>query len=968
MSTPSSSSADEAAQEDVRQFNSVNSVTDSVVLGNVIQIRELHGNLTVSFNQPGYHIEPFPPASQAPEHEHARGQPSRLLMARHEVVPFEGRQQVLADLSAWMTDKSPPISVRLIHAPGGQGKSRLAAHLARNHAAGWQVWRARLPLPSALSGAGQHIDSSAEGLLVIVDYADRWPLSSLRALIADLRVMMGHLPRAMPLRVLLLARSAGWWWNAVENWLDTELGVPSDAVVLLPLGFELSLAQIFRSALKAFTRALRVPEFNRDIVLPVVDTPGFDQVLTVHMAALATVDAWLHGEVPPTEPHRVTDYLLKRERRHWHEWHVQSEEPLHTSPHTISRAVCLATLNGPLPHPSGVDVLRRTHVSDSPEACGQIIEDHAKLYPAQDPGTVLEPLYPDRLGEDFIAVTTPGHSHAAGGVVDPWTETAVRNLLTRHDEDANPAGRSSQVVTVLVETAHRWPHVAECHLYPLLKDYPALALHIDAPTLTRLSELPDVDFGALEAVESVLSTEHRTDVSSGLAAIAVRLAGHRMGQTQDPAERASIQDSLTLTLLTAGLHEQCLVAAREAVEIRRMLATTDPAAHEPALVVSLANFGTVLLTNGRVEEALGTDRETVRLARRLAASNSDLHSSTLASALVGLGNRATEAARGHGAVELWIEALTATSEAVDLLRQLPDHDQSPLLALALNNLGNPLAVLGRPDEALSVSEEAVRISRGLTATKEALHAPLLAMAVRNVAIRLEELGRSEEAFLPAKEAVQLYRGLTAANPIAHEDAFLESLRGLRLLLFGLGRHEEALSPTEEHVAIMQQKASLNPANYQPALAVSLYELSAVLLLMDRLELALEAARESVRAQRVWAALYPIRHWSTLFQALYSVATLLTKLERWDEIQPVADEALNVYHALFTHTGHEPPPLITMQATWLHETAAAHSAESTHALGSQTEQAPSRHSTARFRHLLAKARASVVARRQKHLDS
>jgi tetratricopeptide (TPR) repeat protein len=238
------------------------------------------------------------------------------------------------------------------------------------------------------------------------------------------------------------------------------------------------------------------------------------------------------------------------------------------------------------------------------------------------------------------------------------------------------------------------------------------------------------------------------------------------------------------------------------------------------------------------------------------------------------------------------------------------------------------------------------------------------MALRNVAVRLRELGRSEDALLSIREAVQLHRTLAEANPIAHEDSFLEIQQELINLLFVLGRQEDALEAAEERVAITQRKSRLNPRRYQPELAVSLYELSAVMLTMNRLELALEAARESVRTQRVWAALYPDRHWSTLFQALYGVAALLSKLERWDEIQPVADEALDIYHALFTGTGREPPPLITLQATWLHETAVAHRAEPTRAVGRQIEQAPERHSTTSFRHLLAKVRASVVARRRK----
>jgi hypothetical protein len=55
--------------------------------------------------------------------------------------PFTGRDDDLDELAGWL-DGDDQISVRLVHATGGQGKTRLAGYLAGQCAAsGWAVWR-----------------------------------------------------------------------------------------------------------------------------------------------------------------------------------------------------------------------------------------------------------------------------------------------------------------------------------------------------------------------------------------------------------------------------------------------------------------------------------------------------------------------------------------------------------------------------------------------------------------------------------------------------------------------------------------------------------------------------------------------------------------------------------------------------------------------------------------------------------
>ena len=74
-----------------------------------------------------------------------------------------------------------------------------------------------------------------------------------------------------------------------------------------------------------------------------------------------------------------------------------------------------------------------------------------------------------------------------------------------------------------------------------------------------------------------------------------------------------------------------------------------------------------------------------------------------------------------------------------------------------------LSELGRADEALAVTAEAVALYRE-PATTPGRRRPDMARALENLGIRLSELGRADEALKPTEEAIALYRGLVAARP------------------------------------------------------------------------------------------------------------------------------------------------------------------------------------------------------------
>jgi hypothetical protein len=98
----------------------------------------------------------------------------------------------------------------------------------------------------------------------------------------------------------------------------------------------------------------------------------------------------------------------------------------------------------------------------------------------------------------------------------------------------------------------------------------------------------------------------------------------------------------------------------------------------------------------------------------------------------------------------------AVSEArVQIARK---DDNAFRLALALDSLGNRLDEVGRDQEALAATEEAVSLWRPIARGNPA-HQPALALVLNSLGVHLIRVGRDQEALTAAEEAVGLWRQL-----------------------------------------------------------------------------------------------------------------------------------------------------------------------------------------------------------------
>ncbi|GAA1613925.1 tetratricopeptide repeat protein [Actinoplanes couchii] len=868
-------------------------VIGRVVFGDDIRITHVGGDVTISVDRPVYRVTPAVIVPVVISASQARAQPSRLLLARHQVVPFTGRDRALEELATWMTDDDT-VSARLIHAAGGQGKSRLADEVSARYArAGWTVWQVRytpvsVPGREITTAPASRVELTSGALLVVVDYADRWPFSAVLALLTQLRQL--HAAASTKVRVLLLARSAGFWWQAIANRADSDLDIQADQIALPSLAADSAddRQALYRVAATRFANALDVPGDNWSA--PDLSGDDFAQVLAVHMTALAAVDAHRHGYVPPVRPHAVSSYLLRREQAHWQEIHAWSEPPMVTPPQVMHRTAFTATLTGVLPRLAARQALLCTALASNETGADQIIDDHRACYPPTAPTTVLEPVHPDRLGEDLIALSTPGHGHDdLPGLTDDWTLTTPDVLLSALGQKQwAPA-----VVTTLVETAYRWPHVRTGQLYSLVRHRPDLVITAGGATLTRLAGIPDVDPEILEILESHLPADRHIDLDIAAAAITEKTVPYRLRHTTDPVVHAQLHMDYARRLSNAGQHTKAVLEYEEATAVYRQLARTDPAVHLSNLAMSLANLGSMLSQLGNHDEALIRVEEAIIILRPLAKRIPAAHLPNLASSVGNLGMIRSGLGHDH-------EALLLMEEAVVLNRKLARTDPNehqPNLAVSLTNLGNMLDRLGRHDDALPPAEEAVTIYRRLAKRDAAVYSPDLATSLTNFGIRLSQLGEYQLALPPTEEAVTIFRQLARKNPNAYLHGFSVSLSNLSARSLQLGHHAQALTASEEAVSINRRLAETNPAVHLPRLASALNNLGTSLKESGRHREALLSTQEAVAISRRMAATNPMIYLPELAGQLTNLASLLAHIGLYEDALAPAEESASIYRRL-----------------------------------------------------------------------
>lgn len=270
-----------------------------------------------------------------------------------------------------------------------------------------------------------------------------------------------------------------------------------------------------------------------------------------------------------------------------------------------------------------------------------------------------------------------------------------------------------------------------------------------------------------------------------------------------------------------------------------------------------------------------------------------LQDAVKASILINLGNWFSDLGR-------WEEALQATREAVTLYRRIEEQEPGAVihaLGKNLNNVGKILSRLGQRDEALQAIEEAVVICRGLMKWRPDIFTPDYGMSLGNLSNALSDLGRREEALSAAQETLEIYRWLAKGNQAAFIPDLARSLTNLATKMSALGQRENALQAAQEAASLFRGLADQHPDAFISELAMSIINLGAMLSNLGQRDEALQTASEAVSLYKQLAELHPDAYTYEMTKGLNNLGNMLGDLGRLEEAHQASQAAVTHYRRL-----------------------------------------------------------------------
>ncbi|WP_314245168.1 hypothetical protein [Streptomyces sp. DSM 40907] len=794
-----------------------------------------------------YVVEPFPDAAGSQEWGTPPA-PSRLLGARHHVIDFVGRHEELESLAQWRDDPSVAWAVQVCCGPGGQGKTRLAQHFAaQSQAQGWQTVTIRPQRPlsalrrprtepaaqNATGGAelqpGRAAESSATGRrtaprrpdrrLVVIDYADRWPVGHLLAALAAIFV-------SSRVRVLLLARAADSWWSRVRAELEGA-EIAHDAVPLAAIApGETERADLFDRAVRQFAEVLQLPGIATARKPAGLADDRYGQVLAIHMAALSAVLASTEASHtdgssgPPSPgpeiPGSLSAPLLRREQAYWRSLAAVDPGAVRTA--DLERTVFIATLTRSTPYDEAVDTVARALEVTRAEA-RVAVEAHSACYPSS--ASVLEPLLPDRLGEDFLALVLPGGTsgdYTPERLTPQWSQDALPHILhvpatpqavrglpgelfgrpAAEPATGGPSParhraartRAQEALGMLVEAAVRWPHVAERHLNTLFGTWPGLALAAGGPVVARFAALAEASPEVLGRIYLLLPWGN-AEFAEAAASALERCLPDLLALGPVPEQHVFLLLEFSHRLGFAGRLHEAADAAVEAVAILEREAVTAPS-HRPGLADALGQLAQIRAASQELEQAIEAGERALEVHEALAADEPAADVLAHSAALVLLATLLVQ-------VDRHADGLPRAEKAVRLLEpaagegpRLPEPEHQARLAEALTMLGAIQADLGAASEAALSNSAATDLYRSLPAQVLVPRQGHALANLNNRAVLLSRAGRVSEAVEAADVAIALAERMYGERPDLHE----ADLARLLTLRSGL-RWQEAPAEAEK---------------------------------------------------------------------------------------------------------------------------------------------------------------------------
>jgi hypothetical protein len=629
-----------------------------------------------------------------------RPAPSTLLHPEHGLVPFLGRQALLDQITSWC--QGPPgTPVLLVTGGGGSGKTRLGREACvQMLLAGWDAG-----LANDQRRNGAPTTRLQRPTLLVIDDAD---LKT--GLISSLIDYLKQDETGPEVRLLLLARAAGTWWDRLVR--QQEL---ADAYAVLDLDRHpiapTDRAEHFRRAITAFSANRGPGAPPADVPSAELEDPAYREPLLIHVAALLrTVDTSATSPPPGLGGDHVPDNdstarqpgvpvrqallqaLCERERTRWYQ--LGEHLPFNRDLPLVDQVVALATLTAAGDQLCAMALLAALPNQAEVTRIGAealVVWAH-RLY--SGPG-YWNPLRPDLLAEQHLADTAQLAPLAAVAAQlaagQGWEAGLLTRLLAELTRSAptQPAVRAA-LGELLAAALPRIVQLAVTGGRTGLADLASLALQL-APQPQPAAPL------ALELANFL--------GNGGREGRAIELLETTIAAAEgDPAVPA--QDLLAMRhLLAAHVGEKTSGHGdpKRALEIARRVVRDSTTVNGPAHRQTLR----ATITLARQVGATGNPRQALTIAREVDAA---------ATAAFGAGACTTLNARFEVAV--WtreVDGAAAGAERfAELIRQAERLEAPPRQALieaSMWNLADCLSESGDHIRAIQVSEDGVNLAQ-----------------------------------------------------------------------------------------------------------------------------------------------------------------------------------------------------------------------------------------------------------------
>jgi len=811
---------------------------------------------------------------------------SQLLRAEEALLSFDpARQPDIDTLNTWLDDSLWPLAVRLITGAGGQGKTRLAlefCHLRQE--SGWYTGFLDSTIDvNRMTITWQALRNLDQQLLIVVDYAETRQTAFLALLKAALQE-----PVNRPVRVLLLARDGGEWWDnlpsrdpACEALLS---GYATTGPFRLPALYEAvqDRQDAYKKALQAFAQTLGVTAPD---IVPDLLGEHFERPLYVQMAALLA----LYGE-RPTTAQGLTKALLNHERRYWLGVlaHFNWPEPGRRAEQLLS----LTTLAGGFVTPRAAEpywVKARSRVLNTADF-NSLFRALTALYPGTQG---LQPLRPDLLGEALVAQA----------LLRPGTDTLLDAVLS--GSATQPVRRNA--LTVLARLSGHRLDLQETLVDALSRQFRHCCrdiVGVSSETASRLPELAEGAFGRLSSSaksqvagvltpllkeESVQLAELSCLVSEYLAEKARERFERKSGHPDHMADYAVSLVNYAMYLNRTGRYQLACDVSLNGLELFRHLPEKDLKRFEPEYARCLSDYASHLSSAGQYEKALDHDRQALDIRKRLTQKNPDLFEADYAMSLNNYANHLNYAGQ-YG------EALDHARNALEIHKRLaqknPDHFE-PDYARSLTNYATHLSYGGQYEDALEYARTGLEIRKRLARKNPDRFEPDYAMSMGAYASALSDGGQADEALDYTRHALEIYKRLAQKNPDRFESDYSNSLGNYANALSDAGHAEEALEHTRKGLEIDKRLAQRNPERFERDYATSLSNYASDLSDLGQNEKALEHAREGLEIRKRLAQINPDRFEPDYATSLSNCASHLSDVGRSTEALVYARQSLEL---------------------------------------------------------------------------